>query len=270
MADRIAFVTGATNGLGRAVAKRLGEEDWHVLAHGRDAARGESLIRAIEDDGGKADYYQADLSSMRGVRRLAEAVGKKHPLIQLLINNAGIGYGLRGTSREISADGYELRLAVNYLAPFMLTRLLLPNIIAAAPAQIINISSNAQDEIDFHDLHMEKHYTGRDAYRRSKNALNMFTFDLAGELKGTGVTVNALHPAASMDTFMVREAGGAPVSTIDDGVAAIMKLAISDPVHKRTGEYFDGLNPARALPQAYDMKARTKLREISMALTGAP
>lgn len=269
MADRIALVTGATNGVGRAVAECLAREGWFVLAHGRDGARGESLISAIEESGGRAAFCQADLSSMHNVRRFAERIGRDFPLIHLLINNAGIGYGVRGAERELSADGNELRLAVNYLAPFLLTRLLLPNLIAAAPARIVNLSSNAQDEIDFSDLHMERHYSGRDAYRRSKLALNMFTFDLAEELKGKGVTVNALHPATSMDTFMVREAGGVPASTIEEGAAAILNLAIAEDMREQTGDYFDGLHPAQAHPQSYDLEARAKLRQISMALTGA-
>jgi NAD(P)-dependent dehydrogenase (short-subunit alcohol dehydrogenase family) len=270
MMDRVALVTGATNGVGRIVAKRLGRDGWYVVAHGRDAARGESLVSAIEEIGGRAAFYQADLSSLRSVRSFAENVGGEFTQLHLLINNAGIGYGALGAGRESSADGHELRLAVNYLAPFLLTRLLLPNLIAAAPARIVNLSSNAQDEIDFSDLHMEQRYTGRDAYCRSKLALNMFTFDLAKELKGKRVTVNALHPATSMDTFMVREAGGAPASSIEEGAEAIMNLAISEDMRVRTGAYFDGLNPARAHPQAYEPEARAKLRQISMAVTGAP
>lgn len=270
MTDRKALVTGATNGVGRVVAEQLGREGWFLLVHGRDPARGGSLVREIEAAGGQAAFYPADLSSMSSVRALGDTIADAHPHLNLLINNAGIGYGIQGAGRELSPDGYELRLAVNYLAPFLLTRLLLPNLLAAAPARIINVSSGAQDAIDFDDLHMEKHYSGRDAYRRSKLALNMFTFDLAEELKGRGVTANALHPATSMDTFMVREAGVAPSATVEEGAAAIMRLAVSQEMQSRTGDYFDGTHASRAHAQAYGLEARMRLHEVSVKLTGAP
>jgi NAD(P)-dependent dehydrogenase (short-subunit alcohol dehydrogenase family) len=213
MADRIALITGATSGVGRVVAKRLGRAGWFVLVHGRDQARGTQVVAEIEVDGGRAHFYRADLSSMGAVRGLADAVTKDHPQLHLLINNAGIGSGSPGSGRQESADGFELRFAVNYLAPFLLTRLLLPSVVAAAPARIINVASLGQREIEFDNLQMERRYSGTEAYRQSKLALIIFTFDLAEELKGRDVTVNALHPATFMDTFMVREAGSAPMST---------------------------------------------------------
>lgn len=270
MTDRTALITGATSGVGRAVAERLGRQGWLVLAHGRDRERGGEVVSAIEAAGGRARFYRADLSSLDEVRRLAETVAGDHPLLPLLINNAGIGFGPRGSGREESPDGFELRLAVNYLAPFLLTRLLLPNVLAAAPARIVNVASIGQLDLDFDDLQMQRRYSGIDAYRRSKLALIMFTFDLAGELKDRNVTVNALHPATFMDTFMVREAGGTPMSTVAEGADAIVNLAISDAMRGRTGEYFDGLKPARALAQAYDDEARDRLRRISADLTAAP
>ena len=270
MTDRKALVTGATNGVGRVVADQLARKGWFVLVHGRDEARGSDLVREIEAGGGKAVFYQADLSAMSHVRAFARTIADEHPRLQLLINNAGIGYGVRDAERELSPDGYELRFAVNYLAPFLLTRLLLPNLLAGAPARIVNVSSGAQDAIDFDDLHMEKRYSGRDAYRRSKLALNMFTFDLAEELKDRGVTVNALHPASGMNTFMVREAGLKPAATVEEGAAAIMKLAVSEAMQDHTGDYFDGMHIARAHAQAYDIEARARLRQISLTLTGAP
>ena len=263
MMDRIALVTGATSGVGVVVAKRLAGESWLVLAHGRDQARGAQVVGDIGMAGGRARFYGADLSSMKGVRALAEAVARDHRHLHLLINNAGIGFGAPGATREESPDGFELRFGVNYLAPFLLTRLLLPTLLAAAPARIVNVASIGQRDIDFDDLQLERHYSGRDAYRQSKLALIMFTFDLAEELKSRGVTVNALHPATFMDTFMVREAGGEPMSTVDEGADAIMNLAVSEETRGRTGEYFDGLHPARARAQAYDKRARERLRQIT-------
>ena len=270
MTERIALVTGATNGVGRVVAKRLAGKGWLVLVHGRDQARGRQVVRDIEADGGQARFYAADLASNDGVRGLAEAVAKDHPRLPLLVSNAGIGFGAPGAGREVSPDGYELRFAVNYLAPFLLTRLLLPNVLAAAPARIVNVASIGQQDLDFEDLQSSRRYSGVDAYRRSKLALIMLTLDLAEELKDRKVTVNALHPATFMDTFMVHEAGAAPMSTVDEGAAAIMNLAVSDRMSGRTGEYFDGLSPSRARAQAYDKQSRARLRQISFDLTGAP
>lgn len=270
MTERTALVTGATSGVGRVVAKRLAREGWLVLVHGRDQARGAEVVGDIETDRGRARFYAADLASQDGVRRLAEVVAKDHPRLPLLINNAGIGFGPPGAGREVSADGYELRMAVNYLAPFLLTRLLLPNVLAAAPARIVNVASIGQQDLDFDDLQSRHTYSGVDAYRRSKLALIMLTYDLAEELKHRGVTVNALHPATLMDTFMVRQADRAPMSTVEEGADAIMNLAVSDAMGGRTGEYFDGLRPSRARAQAYDKQSRERLRQISFDLTGAP
>ncbi|HET6158505.1 MAG TPA: SDR family NAD(P)-dependent oxidoreductase [Dongiaceae bacterium] len=270
MTERIALITGATSGVGRVVAKRLAREGWLVLVHGRDEVRGAEVVGEIEADGGRARFYGADLSSKHGVRTLAEEVAKDHPRLPLLINNAGIGFGPPGAGREVSSDGYELRFAVNCLAPFLLTRLLLPNVLAAAPARIVNVASIGQQDLDFDDLQFKRGYSGVDAYRRSKLALIMLTFDLAEELKDRGLTVNALHPATLMDTFMVRQARRAPMSTVDEGADAIMNLAVSDEMSERSGEYFDGLNPARARAQAYDRRSRERLRQISFELTGAP
>jgi NAD(P)-dependent dehydrogenase (short-subunit alcohol dehydrogenase family) len=268
--DRTALITGATNGVGRVVAERLGREGWFVLAHGRDAARGAETVRAIEQAGGRAQFLQSDLSSLQGVRALAEAVARDHPRLPLLINNAGIGTGPPGAARAETVDGFEARLAVNYLAPFLLTRLLLPNICAAAPARVVNVASIGQGDLDFADLQLTRGYGGFDAYRKSKLALIMFTFDLAEELKSADVAVNALHPATFMDTFMVRQSGVTPTSSVAEGADAIMNLAVSETTRDLTGEYFDGLRSSRARPQAYDPKAREVLRRMSYEMTAAP
>ncbi len=266
--DRFALVTGATSGVGRVVARRLGRDGWTVLAHGRDEARGAALVREIESAGGKARFYRADLSSLAGVRRLAATVAGDHPLLHLLVNNAGIGSGSPGAGREASADGFELRFAVNYLAGFLLTRLLLPNLLAAAPSRVVNVASLGQRDIDFDDVQLERRYAGSDAYRQSKLAQILFTIDLAEELKDRGVAVTALHPATYMDTFMVRQAGHTPISTVDEGADAIMNLAVGEAGRNRSGEFFNGLKPARANAQAYDKKARERLRRLSLSLTG--
>jgi NAD(P)-dependent dehydrogenase (short-subunit alcohol dehydrogenase family) len=266
MPDRVALITGATNGVGRVVAERLGEQGWQVLVHGRDRTRGEQVVNAIHGRGGAARFYEADLSSLNTVRQLAEEVMKDHPRLDLLINNAGVGFGPPGAAREQSKDGFELRFAVNYLAPFLLTHRLLPALLEAAPSRVVNVSSLGQKELDFGDVQSTQGYTGVDAYRRSKLALIMFTFDLAAELQKLGVSVNALHPATLMNTAMVQESQWQPMSTVDEGADAIMNLAVGD-LQGRTGEYFDQRRPARALRQAYDPQARARLRQIANELT---
>lgn len=262
--NKIVLVTGSTDGVGRVVAERLGASGAHVLVHGRDAARGKATVAAIEVAGGKAELLVADLSSLAEVRRLAEAVRAKTSRLDILINNAGIGTA--GTKRQVSADGYELRFAVNYLAGFLLTSELLPLLTASAPARIVNVASAGQQAIDFDDVMLTHGYSGVRAYCRSKLAQILFTIDLAQQLKGTGVTVNALHPASYMNTTMVRQAGVTPWSSVETGAEAILNLATSPALEGRSGLYFDGLRESRADAQAYDETARQQLRKLSLDL----
>ncbi len=188
--------------------------------------------------------------------------------LDILINNAGIGTGGGSAPREESADGYELRFAVNYLAGFLLTHLLLPLLKASAPARIVNVASLGQQAIEFDDVMLTRGYSGRRAYCQSKLAQIMFTADLAAELNGSGVTVNALHPATYMNTTMVRQSGVEPWSTVEEGADAILNLAVADTAEGKSGLYFNGLGEARADQQAYDAEARRKLHELSVKLTG--
>jgi NAD(P)-dependent dehydrogenase (short-subunit alcohol dehydrogenase family) len=263
-----ALVTGSTDGVGRLVAKRLGHAGARVLVHGRDRERGERLVAEIKGGGGSAEFLVADLSALAEVRRLAEAVRERTDRLDLLINNAGIGTGGSGAPRQTSADGHELRFAVNYLAGFLLTRLLLPLIKQSAPARIVNVASAGQQPIDFTDVMLTRGYSGTRAYCQSKLAQIMFTIDFADELHGTGVTVNALHPATYMDTTMVRRAGITPSSSVEEGAEAILNLVTSPALEERSGLYFNGLREARADGQAYDAKARQRLKTISLELTG--
>jgi NAD(P)-dependent dehydrogenase (short-subunit alcohol dehydrogenase family) len=267
-AHRTALVTGSTDGLGRAVARALAAAGFLVLVHGRDAQRGEDLVREIRDQGGSARFHRADFASLQEVRALADTVGRGHERLHLLINNAGIGTGGRTASRQTSTDGYELRFAVNYLAGYLLTRLLLPLLVRSAPARIVNVASVGQYPLDFADLMLTRAYSGMRAYAQSKLAQIMLTLDLAEQLRDRGVTVNCLHPATYMDTTMVREAGVTPVGTIAAGAAAVMQLAVAPQLEGRTGEYFDGLHPAKANAQAYDRQARLRLAQASAGLTG--
>jgi len=262
------LITGSTDGVGRLVAKRLGEEGWRVLVHGRDRARGAAVVADIKAAGGSAELLVADLSSLAEVRRLADAVRGATKRLDLLINNAGIGSdGPKGV-RQTSADGYELRFAVNYLAGFLLAHQLLPLIKDSAPARIVNVSSIGQQAIDFDDVMLTKGYGGARAYCQSKLAQIMFMLDLAHELAGGGVTVNALHPATYMNTTMVRQSGATPISTVEEGADAILKLAVSPELEGRSGLFFNGQREGRADAQAYDAKARAALKTLSLELAG--
>ncbi|MEU9838678.1 SDR family NAD(P)-dependent oxidoreductase [Actinomadura sp. NPDC048032] len=251
------LITGATDGLGRALAAELAAEGATILVHGRDDRRGEATLQEI---GGKASWYRADLSSLAETRALAEAVRADHPRLDVLVNNAGIG--VDGPRRE-SADGHELTFQVNYLSGYLLTRLLLPTLTASAPARIVNVSSLGQQAIDFDDVMITRGYSVTRAYCQSKLAQILFTIDLAAELAGTGVTANALHPATYMPTKMV----SSPISTLEEGVRATHRLVTDPALDAVSGRFFDGLQEARANAQAYDSDARARLKALSDELT---
>ena len=260
------LVTGSTDGVGRWVAERLAAEGARVLVHGRDRKRGEAVVADIVEAGGAATFLPADLASLAEVRRLAEAVRRETDGLDGLVNNAGIGTA--GNLRELSADGFELRFAVNYLAGFLLARLLLPDIEKRAPSRIVNVASAGQQAIDFSDVMLTRGYSGVRAYCQSKLAQILFTIDLAEELKGRAVTVNTLHPATYMDTTMVRLSGARPISTVEEGGEAILALIASPALQGRSGLYFIGKREARADAQAYDPVARKRLRALSFELVG--
>jgi NAD(P)-dependent dehydrogenase (short-subunit alcohol dehydrogenase family) len=200
------------------------------------------------------------------VRRLADAVRGRTDRLDILINNAGIGSGGAAGTRQTSADGHELRFAVNYLAGFLLTQSLLPLIKQSAPARIVNVASAGQQPLDFADIMLTRGYSGTRAYCQSKLAQILFTIDLADELRGSGVTVNALHPATYMDTTMVRQSGVKPWSSVEEGAEAILNLAVSPGLEGRSGLYFNGLRETRADAQAYDADARQRLKAVSLEL----
>jgi NAD(P)-dependent dehydrogenase (short-subunit alcohol dehydrogenase family) len=264
--DKTILVTGATSGLGRTVARDLAVGGAAVLLHGRSRERAERALEGIREETGneKLRYYLADLSSLEEVRGLAEEVRSDHHRVHVLVNNAGV----IARRRQESPDGFELTLAVNYLSHFLLTGLLLPLLEDSAPSRIVNVASAGQSPIDFGDPMLERGYDPMRAYSRSKLAQISFTFSLAERLSGTGVTVNALHPATLMDTGMVREAFGHSVSTVREGADATVRLAVSPELEGVTGRYFDGEREARAHAQAYDWEAGARLWRLSEELTG--
>jgi NAD(P)-dependent dehydrogenase (short-subunit alcohol dehydrogenase family) len=264
LAEQTILVTGATDGLGLAVAGRLADAGATVLAHGRDPARLDEVAAEI----GSARAYRADFASLDEVRGMAREVIEAEESLDALVNNAGIGTTLPGDGERLeSRDGYELRFQVNYLSHFLLTRELLPLIERSAPARIVNVSSAGQMPIDFEDPMLEHGYSGVRAYCQSKLAQVLFTIDLAEQLEGRDVTVNSLHPATYMPTKMVRHAGATPASTIDQGAEATARLVADPDLDGVSGRYFNGLREARADGQAYDAEARRRLRQLSERLT---
>ena len=260
------LVTGATDGLGRALATRLAGEGATVLAHARSEERGREALGALLDGPGDVRLVVGDLASLADVRALADQVPER---LDVLVNNAGIGTSLPGDGvRMESADGYELRFAVNYLAGFLLAALLRDRLVAAAPARIVNVASAGQMAIDFDDVMLEDGYDGVRAYCQSKLAQIMHAFDLAEDLRAQGVTATALHPGTYMPTKIVRHAGVTPVTPLKQGLEAVWRLAADPSLEDVTGTYFNGTREARADAQAYDADARRRLRELSQRLVG--
>jgi NAD(P)-dependent dehydrogenase (short-subunit alcohol dehydrogenase family) len=263
---KVILLTGATDGMGRALAADLAREGATVLVHGRDPDRiaaAVAEVAAAAGTSGRVRSYQADFASLGQVKALADEVMEAEPRLDVLVNNAGIGINEPGGgARQESEDGIELRFAVNYLAGYALTRRLLPLITSSAPSRIVNVASIGQQAIDFDDVMLTTGYDGMRAYRQSKLAQIMNAFDLAEELAAAGVAVNALHPATFMPT---KVSPAKPVSTIAQGVAATLRLVKED---TGTGRYFNSLEESRASDQAYDPAARARLRALSRQLTG--
>jgi NAD(P)-dependent dehydrogenase (short-subunit alcohol dehydrogenase family) len=266
--EQTILITGATSGLGRELAQALAKQGATLLLNGRDPKRGLETVREIKEATGNESmqFYRADLSSLREVLELARQLISDVTRLDVLVNNAGVGFGQDTSKREVSQDGYELRFAVNYLAPYLLTERLISLLKASAPARIVNVASVGQAPLDFDNIMLTHGYSGVTAYRKSKLAMIVWTFDLAERLAGTSVTVNALHPASLMPTKMVLEAGWQTMSSVEEGLKATLRLVIDPALENVTGEYFDGLSLSKANAQAYDKTVRQRLAALSQEL----
>jgi NAD(P)-dependent dehydrogenase (short-subunit alcohol dehydrogenase family) len=261
------LITGATDGLGRAIAERLAADGADLILHGRDRGRLDAVAEAV---GGKPVTLLADLADLSQVRRLAADVRAATDRLDVLVSNAGIGSGEPdGRERRVSADGYELRFAVNYLAGFLLTTELLPLLRRSAPARVVNVASLGQAPLDFGDLMLERGYSGTRAYGQSKLAQIMSGFELATRVPAVEVTVNSLHPGTYMPTKMVLQEIGRHVDELSTGVQAVHRLVTDPGLSGVTGRFYDRLREARADAQAYDPAARAELRRVSEALVAA-
>jgi retinol dehydrogenase-14 len=278
MASRTVLVTGSTGGIGRATATGLAAMGAHVLLTGRDPRRTEAAAAEIRAGGGHVDAFVADLSSQAEVRRLADAVLGHAPRIDVLVNNVG-GYW---NTRHVTVDGLERTFALNHLAPFLLTNLLLHRLEESAPARVVTVSSNAQamGRSDADDLQGERSYSGARAYNQSKLANLLFTYELARRLRGSGVTANAVHPGLVRTSFGAEDPAGiqrlimplAPLFMKDPerGAATSIHVASAPDLEQVTGNFFARSRPRRSSKRSYDRAAAVRLWETSAALVGLP
>jgi len=266
--EQAILITGATDGLGQAVAADLAGQGAALLLHGRNPERGQQTLEEIRRRTGndKLTYYNADFASLADVRRLAERVTADHDRLDALVNNAGLGVEVR---RHVSRDGHEMTFQVDYLAPYILSHLLTPTLVASAPARIVNVTSAGQADatIHFDDVMLERRYDGVQAYCQAKLAEVMLTFDTADALRGDGVTATCLHPASYMPTKMVVGLFSVQ-SSIADGVRSTVRLIADPALDGMTGRYYVMEREERANPQAYDAVARARLRALAERLTG--
>jgi NAD(P)-dependent dehydrogenase (short-subunit alcohol dehydrogenase family) len=276
MSSPTVFITGATDGLGRALADHLASDGCRLILHGRSSERLDSTASELAAKHGVARPLTvlADLASLTQVRELSTQVSALTDRLDAFVSNAGIGSGEPdGRHRSVSVDGHELRFAVNYLAGFDLTLRLLPLLRAAGAARIVNVSSLGQSAIDWDDVMIERNYSGSRAYGQSKLAQITSTFTLVDKLQAVGidgVTVNALHPSTMMPTKMVTEEYGRTVDTLEAGEEATRRLATGPDLAGVTGRFYDRLREARVDESAYDPEVQRKLWELSLELTGAP
>jgi len=274
---RVVILTGATNGIGRATALALAGMGATLGIVARDRARGEETVAEIRaQTGATADLLLADLSSQASIRELAATILARYPRIDVLVNNAGIV----NLKREETADGIESTFAVNHLAYFLLTNLLLDRLKASAPARIVNVASDVHKYVGgirWDDLGWAQGYQVMRVYGQSKLANILFTRELARRLAGTGVTVNAVHPGA-VSTGLGKQNGvwaaalikvlGLFFRTPEQGAATSIHLAASPAVDGVSGRYFVDAKEARPSRAAEDDAAARRLWDLSSQMTG--
>ena len=278
MAGQTVLVTGGTGGIGQATAIGLAAMGVRVGVTGRDISRTRAAAADIAAASGNpaVDPFPADMSSQAEVRRLAGEVLAAYPRLDVLVNNVG---GFWAT-RRVTTDELEHTFAVNHLAPFLLTSLLLDRLKASAPARIVTVSSGAHatGKMNFDDLLGERRYSGQEAYSQSKLANVMFTYELARRVEGTGVTATVLHPGVVRTGFAAEDPSPMlkvflPVirlllKTPEKGAATSIYLASSPEIAGVTGKYFAGGKPKTSSPSSYDTAAASRLWQISLDLTG--
>lgn len=278
MAGKTVLVTGGTTGIGRATASGLAALGARVGITGRDPGRTKAAAAEIAADTGspQVDAFAADLSCLAQVRELAAAVLAAYPRLDVLINNAGTF----ANTRHVTADGYERVFAVNHLAPFLLTNLLLDRLKASAPARIVTVASNGHSmgKFNFDDLQSERRYSARLSYAQSKLANVAFTYELARRLEGTGVTATTLHPGLVKTTIGSEDPSkllnfaiflASPTAkTPTEGAATSIYLASAPEAEGVTGLYFVNCKPKASSKVSHDTAAAARLWQVSSDLVG--
>ena len=278
MAGKTVLVTGGTGGIGKATAAGLAALGARVGITGRDRGRAEAAAAQITVQTGNpaVDVFVADLSAQSEVRRLAAEVLAAYPRLDVLVNNVGGTWA----HRHVTPDGLEHTFALNHLAPFLLTNLLLERLRASAPSRVVTVSSGAQamGRIDFDDLQSERRYSSQRAYSASKLANVMFAYELARRLEGTGVTATVLHPGVVRTTFAAEDPSlvykalmplaRLVMKTPEQGAATSTYLASSPEVEGVTGRYFANRKPKQSSKASYDAHAAARLWQVSADLVG--
>ncbi|MFW9954458.1 MAG: SDR family oxidoreductase [Candidatus Thorarchaeota archaeon] len=280
MKDRICLITGASSGIGKATALELAKMNAQVVIVARNKDRGKAVVSEIIAASGNSnvDLIVADLSSQKDIRQLVQEFKSKYNQLHVLVNNAGT----YSTVRSITEDGLETTFAVNYLAPFLLTNLLLDVLKANAPSRVVNVAGayHRKATMNFDDLMSEQDYSGTKANNMAKLGLVLFTYELARKLKGTGVTSNCLHPGA-IATGLIEKDPNYPRSSLmiyrlfsrffskpEKGAETPVYLASSDEVADITGKYFEKMKETKSSPDSYDESAALRLWNISLNLAG--
>ncbi len=275
MQNKTVLVTGATSGIGLVTARELARKGAHVTIVSRSAEKCARVAEEIKNTTGNAyiEYIVADLSSKEDVHRAAYEFKKRHPRLDVLVNNAGGVF----MARQVSKDGIEMTFALNHLSYFLLTQLLLDVLKASAPARVVNVSSDAHRgaKVRFDDIQFEKSYSGFAAYSQSKLCNILFTYELARRLEGTGVTVNALHPGFVASEFgknngflmrLVLRILSPVARSTNDGASTSIYLASSREVEGLSGKYFVDARETRSDPASYDKAAAEKLWNLSLEM----
>jgi retinol dehydrogenase 14 len=276
MSGRTVLVTGATSGIGRATARGLARQGAQVALVGRDRSRTEAATDEIRAAGGRAVPFVADLSAQAEVRRLAREALDRLPRLDVLVNNVG-GFW---STRRTTADGLEHTLAVNHLAPFLLTALLLERLLRSPSARIVNVASDAErlGRIDFDDLQGERSYDGSRAYNQSKLANVLFTYELARRLRGRRITANAVHPGLVSTSFGAEDPGTVQrvlvpfmrpfMGTPERGAEASIRVASSPELDGVTGQFMTRKGPRKSSPGSHDLATASRLWRVSADLVG--
>jgi NAD(P)-dependent dehydrogenase (short-subunit alcohol dehydrogenase family) len=277
LGGKVVLITGGTSGIGKAAATALAGMEATVIITGRNEERGKRALQEIREESGNdgVELILADLTVQDEVRRLAEELRERHNQLEVLVNNAGLVL----SERTETPDGIETQLAINHLAPFLLTNLLLDLLKESAPSRIVTVSSDAHRwaKIDLDDLQSRKRYRGMQVYGKTKLANIMFTYELAERLEGTGVTANCMHPGGVNTNFGNNQGG--PMNLLfrlfkpfmrspEQGADTLIYLASSPEVEGMTGKYLADRKVKAASDAAYDETTRKRLWEASEELTG--